>query len=83
MTSKFRVSSKGIYKSHMIHCYSVAGVSMPEQNQDWEADSDAIVSGWGTLSSGGSSPDTLHAVTVPVVSDECKLKRRRKNYYDK
>ncbi len=56
---------------------------MPEQNQDWEADSDAIVSGWGTLSSGGSSPDTLHAVTVPVVSDECKLKRRRKNYYDK
>ena len=42
---------------------------MPEQGQDWEAGSNARVSGWGTLSSGGSSPDTLQAVNVPVVSD--------------
>ena len=44
-------------------------VTMPEQGQDWEAGSNARVSGWGTLSSGGSSPDTLQAVNVPVVSD--------------
>ena len=42
---------------------------MPEQGQDWEAGSNARVSGWGPLSSGGSSPDTLQAVNVPVVSD--------------
>lgn len=29
----------------------------------------ANVSGWGTLSSGGSSPDTLQAVNVPIVSN--------------
>ena len=45
------------------------GVTMPEQDQDWDAGSTARVSGWGTLSSGGSSPDTLQAVNVPVVSD--------------
>lgn len=28
----------------------------------------ASVSGWGSLSSGGSSPDTLQAVTLPLVS---------------
>ncbi|WP_428264818.1 trypsin-like serine protease [Haliangium sp.] len=30
---------------------------------------DATVSGWGTLSSGGNSPDVLQAVTVPIVSN--------------
>lgn len=30
----------------------------------------AIVSGWGTLRSGGSSPDTLQEVTVPIVSQD-------------
>jgi secreted trypsin-like serine protease len=29
----------------------------------------AIVSGWGTVSSGGSSPDQLRSVTVPVVGN--------------
>ena len=49
---------------------------MPGQGQDWEAGSNARVSGWGTLSSGGSSPDTLHAVDVPVVSDDdCSVKK--------
>jgi trypsin len=52
---------------------NVAGASLPEQNQEWAAGSTATVSGWGTLSSGGSSPDNLHAVDVPVVSDDtCK-----------
>merc|ERR1712001_281495 len=48
---------------------NIMGVTMPSQGQDWDADSNARVSGWGTLSSGGSSPDTLQAVNVPVVSD--------------
>jgi secreted trypsin-like serine protease len=29
----------------------------------------STVTGWGTLSSGGSSPDTLRKVTVPIVSN--------------
>ena len=33
------------------------------------------VSGWGALSSGGGSPDTLHVVTVPFISDSvCQAK---------
>jgi len=48
---------------------NIMGVTMPSQGQDWDAGSNARVSGWGTLSSGGSSPDTLQAVNVPVVSD--------------
>lgn len=46
----------------------VAGVAMP--GQDAEFTGAAVVSGWGTLSSGGSSPDVLMAVTVPIVSDD-------------
>jgi secreted trypsin-like serine protease len=34
---------------------------------------DAQVSGWGTLRSGGSSPDVMHKVTVPMVTTaQCK-----------
>ena len=47
---------------------------MPMQGEDWEAGSNARVSGWGTLASGGDSPCTLHAVDVPVVSDaDCEV----------
>jgi trypsin len=46
----------------------VSGVTLPAQLQSFTGD--AVVSGWGTLTSGGSSPDTLQYVTVPIVSDE-------------
>ena len=48
----------------------VAGAPMPTQGQQFEGD--AVVSGWGTLSPGGASPDVLMSVTVPIVTDaEC------------
>ena len=47
---------------------------MPTPGQDWDAGTNARVSGWGTLASGGDSPCTLHAVDVPVVSDaDCEV----------
>ncbi|XP_042229941.1 trypsin-like, partial [Homarus americanus] len=36
---------------------------------------DATVTGWGTLTSGGSQPNTLYEVTVPTMTnDKCKTK---------
>ena len=52
---------------------NVAAAQLPDQDQEWDEGQTATVSGWGTLSSGGSSPDTLHAVNVPIVSDASKL----------
>ena len=50
---------------------SVGAVTMPEQDEDFEAGSDAIVSGWGTLHSGDFLlPLDLQWVTVPVVSQD-------------
>jgi len=34
------------------------------------ATGDVLVSGWGTLTAGGSLPDVLHKVTVPLVTDK-------------
>ena len=52
---------------------SVAGpVKMPKQGEQFDVPGNAVVSGWGTLSSGGSSPDELYSVTVPLVSDKGK-----------
>ncbi|KAF2354745.1 Serine proteases trypsin domain [Trinorchestia longiramus] len=45
----------------------VSGVTLPAQFQEFTGD--ALVSGWGTLQSGGDSPDILRKVTVPLVSD--------------
>ncbi len=47
----------------------MAPVPLPRQGQQFEAGSTATVSGWGTLSSGGT-PDVLHSVDVPVVDDQ-------------
>ena len=46
----------------------VDGVKLPAQMESFTGD--AEVSGWGTLTAGGSSPDTLQAVIVPIVSDD-------------
>ena len=50
---------------------SVGAVTMPAQDEDFDAGSDAIVSGWGTLHSGDFIlPEDLQWVTVPIVSQE-------------
>jgi trypsin len=50
----------------------VAGVTLPTPGQ--ESTGECTVTGWGTLSAGGSTPDVLMKVDVPVVSDgTCKL----------
>jgi len=47
----------------------VSPVALPTQGEIFSDSGRAIVSGWGTLRSGGSIPDELHAVEVPLVSD--------------
>jgi len=50
----------------------VAAVPLPTQGQDSQGS--CTVTGWGTLSSGGSTPNVLMKVDVPVVSDgTCRL----------
>ena len=48
----------------------VGPVLMPQQDEEFTGD--AIVSGWGTLSVGGPTPDELRYVTVPIVDSESK-----------
>jgi len=49
----------------------VQPIALPEAMQETEANTDAIVTGWGTTSEGGLAlPNVLHKVTVPVVADE-------------
>jgi len=45
-------------------------IALPEENEEYEAGTECIVSGWGTTSSGGSLAKILQKVTVPVVDDE-------------
>ena len=52
-----------------------APVCLPGTNLggDFLAGKTLTVSGWGTLSSGGSAPSVLHKVAVPgITNDECK-----------
>jgi hypothetical protein len=51
----------------------VAAAKLPKQGQEWEAGEASVVSGWGTLSSGGQSSDVLMKVEVPIVSDSSKF----------
>jgi trypsin len=46
----------------------VQAIELPESMIDTTGD--IIVSGWGALSSGGSSPDILQKVDVPIVTNE-------------
>ena len=43
---------------------------MPSQGQQFDIPGTAVVSGWGTLSSGGATPTVLQWVEVPLVSDD-------------
>lgn len=48
----------------------VAVIPLPAQSQYIAEGTRAVVSGWGALTEGGSSPLQLQAVGVPVVSNE-------------
>nr|ADB66713.1 trypsin 2 [Panulirus argus] len=49
----------------------VKAIALPAQGH--AASGDCVVSGWGTTTEGGSTPNVLQMVTVPIVSDaECR-----------
>jgi len=51
----------------------VSAVKLPQQGDEYEGGDPAIVSGWGTTSSGGQASDVLMKVEVPIVGDISKL----------
>ena len=63
-------------KSHTVFDFSLVGtapVCLPQPGQTWEPGTTVTVSGWGALSYGGSSPDILQTVDMPLISnDECR-----------
>lgn len=44
-------------------------IAGPGEEPTWAPGQPALVSGWGDLSEGGSSPDQLHAATVQMIDD--------------
>jgi len=51
----------------------VGTISLPSQNEEYDAGTECTVTGWGTTSEGGSLASVLQKVTVPVVSDaDCR-----------
>jgi secreted trypsin-like serine protease len=44
-------------------------IAGPGEEGTWAAGQPALISGWGTLSEGGSAPDQLFGATVPMVAD--------------
>jgi trypsin len=50
---------------------NVSAIALPEQGQ--ASSGNSLVTGWGTLSAGGDTPDVLQKVTIPVITDaECR-----------
>ncbi|XP_037792748.1 trypsin-1-like [Penaeus monodon] len=49
----------------------VRPVCLPENDSKTYAGAEGIASGWGTLSSGGSQPNQLMEVTVPILDPSC------------
>ncbi|XP_042855252.1 trypsin-1-like [Penaeus japonicus] len=49
----------------------VGPVCLPKDDTKTYAGEKGIASGWGTLSSGGSQPDELMEVTVPILDPSC------------
>jgi len=48
-------------------------IALPEENEDVPGGTNSVVSGWGALREGGSSPSQLQAVEVPIVTlQKCK-----------
>ena len=45
-------------------------IAGPDETALWEADRDAVATGWGTTSSGGSKSDTLREVGIHMISDD-------------
>ena len=59
----------------------VQAIPLPEVGESFSGS--ATVTGWGTLSSGGSSPAILQKVDVPIVSDaECRSAYGSNDIYD-
>merc|ERR1712227_408367 len=50
---------------------------LPPKGYEYGSNTQFLVSGWGTLSSGGSSPDKLMQVTVPIVPFEKCARQNR------
>lgn len=48
---------------------SAIEIATPADLAQTDAGTDALVSGWGTLAAGGSSPNTLQSVVVPIISN--------------
>ncbi|TOF86826.1 peptidase S1, partial [Vibrio parahaemolyticus] len=60
---------------------NVGPVTLPEQGH--QATGDSVITGWGTLTEGGSTPDVLQKVTIPIVSDEeCRNDYSADDVYD-
>lgn len=56
--------------SSLIFGPSVATIPLPVQGEYLPEGTQAFVSGWGALYEGGPFPEQLHAVSVPIVSNE-------------